>query len=158
MAWPASLGPLRRRASDAAARFARARDRRAGDRQDRPRRTWILAADVLAGDDPFGFLAIERLIFEQRPGQAMELVEVVGVSPHHLQRTFKRLLGVSPRAYADALRLGVSIEEIYQLTKIDPWFLDQIQEIIAIERRLKEWGTKSPVETSRRDVSTTEKR
>jgi AraC family transcriptional regulator of adaptative response/methylated-DNA-[protein]-cysteine methyltransferase len=35
-----------------------------------------------------------------------ELGEAVGMSPHHLQRTFKRLLGVSPRAYADALRLG----------------------------------------------------
>ena len=35
-----------------------------------------------------------------------ELGEVVGVSPHHLQRTFKRMLGISPRAYADALRLG----------------------------------------------------
>lgn len=30
----------------------------------------------------------------------------VGVSPHHLQRSFKRLLGVSPREYGDALRLG----------------------------------------------------
>ncbi len=30
----------------------------------------------------------------------------VGLSPHHLQRTFKRATGVSPRQYADALRLG----------------------------------------------------
>lgn len=29
-----------------------------------------------------------------------------GAAPHHLQRTFKRLMGISPRAYADALRLG----------------------------------------------------
>ena len=29
----------------------------------------------------------------------------VGWGPHHLQRTFKRLVGVSPRQYADALRL-----------------------------------------------------
>ncbi|NKE72376.1 carbamoyl-phosphate synthase large subunit [Candidatus Manganitrophus noduliformans] len=65
--------------------------------------------------------------------------------------TFNRLWQV-----ADALRLGVSIDEIHQLTKIDPWFLDQIQEIIAIERKLKEWGARSPVETSRRDVSTTD--
>jgi AraC family transcriptional regulator of adaptative response/methylated-DNA-[protein]-cysteine methyltransferase len=31
---------------------------------------------------------------------------IVGLSPAHLQRVFVRLLGVSPRAYADALRLG----------------------------------------------------
>jgi len=29
-----------------------------------------------------------------------------GFSPHHLQRTFKRWMGISPRQYADALRLG----------------------------------------------------
>ncbi len=30
----------------------------------------------------------------------------VGVSPHHLQRTFKRVMGISPRQFADARRLG----------------------------------------------------
>src|SRR5204862_1455718 len=29
----------------------------------------------------------------------------IGWGPHHLQRTFKRIVGVSPRQYADALRL-----------------------------------------------------
>lgn len=32
------------------------------------------------------------------------LAEQVGTSPFHLQRTFSRLLGISPRAYQDALR------------------------------------------------------
>jgi AraC family transcriptional regulator, regulatory protein of adaptative response / methylated-DNA-[protein]-cysteine methyltransferase len=35
-----------------------------------------------------------------------ELGDAIGVSPHHLQRTFKRVLGISPRAYVDARRLG----------------------------------------------------
>ena len=35
-----------------------------------------------------------------------ELGEAVGLSPHHLQRVFKRMTGISPRAYADARRLG----------------------------------------------------
>lgn len=30
----------------------------------------------------------------------------VGASPFHLQRTFKRVLGVTPRQYADSLRMG----------------------------------------------------
>ena len=44
----------------------------------------------------------------------------------------------SARLYyvADALRLGLSTEEIHQLTRIDPWFLDAIAEIIADEARL----------------------
>lgn len=35
-----------------------------------------------------------------------DLGVAVSMSPHHLQRTFKRLVGVSPREYADALRLS----------------------------------------------------
>lgn len=30
----------------------------------------------------------------------------VGVGPYHLQRTFKRVLGIAPRQYADSLRMG----------------------------------------------------
>ncbi|MBI4401480.1 MAG: carbamoyl-phosphate synthase large subunit [Nitrospirae bacterium] len=37
---------------------------------------------------------------------------------------------------ADAMRLGLPIEELFALTKIDPWFLDQIQEIVEFEGRL----------------------
>jgi AraC family transcriptional regulator, regulatory protein of adaptative response / methylated-DNA-[protein]-cysteine methyltransferase len=41
----------------------------------------------------------------------------VGWGPHHLQRTFKRIVGVSPRQYADAIRLR-SLRE--RLRKGDP--------------------------------------
>lgn len=34
------------------------------------------------------------------------LARAVDVSPHHLLRTFKQTLGISPREYADACRLG----------------------------------------------------
>lgn len=34
---------------------------------------------------------------------------------------------------ADALRLGMSVEELYQLTKIDPWFLENIAQIVQFE-------------------------
>ena len=36
----------------------------------------------------------------------------------------------------DALREGISIEDISGVTKIDPWFLDQMEQIIEMERRL----------------------
>ena len=45
---------------------------------------------------------------EGREGEAVSLEELgaeLGVSPHHLQRTFKRLTGITPRQYAAALRL-----------------------------------------------------
>ncbi|CAL4319223.1 carbamoyl-phosphate synthase large subunit [Buchnera aphidicola] len=36
----------------------------------------------------------------------------------------------------DAFRIGLSMQEIYELTKIDPWFLAQIQEIINLEKQI----------------------
>jgi AraC family transcriptional regulator of adaptative response/methylated-DNA-[protein]-cysteine methyltransferase len=42
----------------------------------------------------------------EEPVTLSRLSAAVGVSPHHLQRTFKRVLGVSPRQYADARRLA----------------------------------------------------
>lgn len=38
---------------------------------------------------------------------------------------------------ADAMRAGYDIEQLYKITAIDPWFLMQIQEIIACEQELE---------------------
>lgn len=55
--------------------------------------------------------AVERArrYLDVRPDERVllaELARAAGVSPGHLQRTFKRLVGVSPKVYQDALRLG----------------------------------------------------
>jgi carbamoyl-phosphate synthase large subunit len=44
----------------------------------------------------------------------------------------------SERIYylADAIRLGLPISEIYRLTRIDPWFIDAVAEIVAAEQRI----------------------
>jgi carbamoyl-phosphate synthase large subunit len=39
---------------------------------------------------------------------------------------------------ADALRSGVEIEKIHELTAIDPWFLHNIKEIVAFEKEILE--------------------
>ncbi len=36
----------------------------------------------------------------------------------------------------DAFRTGMSVEDIFKLSKIDPWFLDQIEELIAMEKSI----------------------
>jgi carbamoyl-phosphate synthase large subunit len=41
---------------------------------------------------------------------------------------------------ADGFRVGLSLEELYELTSIDPWFLKQIQEIVDAEAAIKEAG------------------
>jgi carbamoyl-phosphate synthase large subunit len=38
---------------------------------------------------------------------------------------------------AQAFREGMSLEKIHQLTKIDPWFLTQIEALVEIEQKLK---------------------
>ncbi len=43
---------------------------------------------------------------------------------------------------ADAFRHGLSLEEIYQESKVDPWFLAQIQELVGLESELV--GNKLP--------------
>ena len=35
-----------------------------------------------------------------------------------------------------ALKLGMSVEEIYEITKIDPWFVDQLAQIVSTENEL----------------------
>ncbi len=38
---------------------------------------------------------------------------------------------------ADAFRCGIEVEEIYRLTLIDPWFLENIGQIVEIEEQIK---------------------
>ena len=42
---------------------------------------------------------------DQGPPTLRTLGDMAGLSPHHLQRSFKRLVGVTPRQYHDALRI-----------------------------------------------------
>jgi carbamoyl-phosphate synthase large subunit len=41
---------------------------------------------------------------------------------------------------AQALRLGMSVAEAHDVTKIDPWFLDRLADIIALEGRVRAHG------------------
>ncbi|TDT62833.1 carbamoyl-phosphate synthase (glutamine-hydrolyzing) large subunit [Fonticella tunisiensis] len=48
-------------------------------------------------------------------------------------------------AIAEALRKGISIEKLHEITKIDNWFLHGIQRIIHMERRLQEEELNAPL-------------
>ncbi|MFK7991903.1 MAG: carbamoyl-phosphate synthase large subunit [Sandaracinaceae bacterium] len=47
----------------------------------------------------------------------------------------------------DAFRLGLSVEDLFEATQIDPWFLTQFEELVAMERQL---AADTSVETLRR--------
>lgn len=49
--------------------------------------------------------------------------------------TDQRLLHV-----AEAMRLGYSLEDIHDASKIDPWFLEQIKGIVDTEKQVREFG------------------
>jgi carbamoyl-phosphate synthase large subunit len=43
----------------------------------------------------------------------------------------------------DALKLGIPVKTIHKLTHIDPWFLHQIEEFVAIEREIEKFDINS---------------
>jgi carbamoyl-phosphate synthase large subunit len=44
----------------------------------------------------------------------------------------------------DAFRLGWSRKDVFDLTRIDPWFLAQVEELVGIERRIEKRARRKP--------------
>ncbi len=53
---------------------------------------------------------------------------------------------------ADAFRAGWSLETLHELTAIDPWFLDQLQELIEVETKLAKQGIEALDQATLRQV------
>ena len=53
------------------------------------------------------------------------------------------------RMVAQAIRMGTSIEDVHAMCKIDPWFLEQIAGILAMEDRVREHGLPRDAENLR---------
>ncbi|MGH8454891.1 MAG: carbamoyl-phosphate synthase large subunit, partial [Nevskiales bacterium] len=52
----------------------------------------------------------------------------------------------------DAFRAGMGVQEVFNLSKIDPWFLEQIEELIHVENALKGRGLESLSATELRSL------
>src|ERR1700754_2843412 len=50
---------------------------------------------------------------------------------------------------AEAMRLGMSLEDIYDACKIDTWFLEEIKGIVDTEKKIKEFGLPDSADTLR---------
>ncbi|MFT5111367.1 MAG: carbamoyl-phosphate synthase large subunit [Parasphingorhabdus sp.] len=88
--------------------------------------------------------------FQESLQKAMRSMEIgsygfepvhIGTGENHLDRkaiaTRLRIPGVNRLWYiADAFRYGMKLEEIYQISGIDPWYLAQIAEIVEAEDQL----------------------
>jgi len=66
------------------------------------------------------------------------------VSDSELRDVLRELIAkmLSERLFyvADALRLGLEVDEVHSITGIDPWFLRQIMGLVSEERRLRSAG------------------
>src|SRR5438128_6001567 len=78
-------------------------------------------------------LEVDRYGFEPHPSLAEgDPDEVVAQIRDRLRRPDPERLWHA----ADGMRMGISVDEIYELTKIDRWFLHQMKDILAVEDRL----------------------
>ena len=50
---------------------------------------------------------------------------------------------------AQALRLGMSVAEIHEVTRIDPWFLERVADIVALENKVRRFGLPADAENLR---------
>jgi len=51
-----------------------------------------------------------------------------------------------------ALQKGMSVEEIYELTKIDPWFIDKIKNLVQFEEQLKQIAERMSIEEVPKEI------
>src|SRR5690348_10456212 len=72
----------------------------------------------------------DGLVANRTPDKKYDIEEI----ENKLQKSDDKILYY----VAEALRQGMSVEQIYKLSAIDPWFIEKIENIVKTEKRLKE--------------------
>ncbi len=74
----------------------------------------------------------------------LDEIEIPGLVSGEDRNAIRAALGTPTpdrlRMVAQAIRMGTSLEDVHAMCKIDPWFLEQIAGIIAMEARIREHG------------------
>ena len=79
----------------------------------------------------------ESLFKGLRSLEAVKPLRLQGVPDHELQRKLARPNSQRFSYITYALQNGYTINEVHRLTKIDPWFLDQLNEVMLIQKRIE---------------------
>jgi carbamoyl-phosphate synthase large subunit len=79
----------------------------------------------------------EALFKGLRSLEAVKPLRLEDVGADELQRKLARPNSQRFSYVTYALQQGASISEIYRLSRIDPWFLEQLQEVMEIQRELE---------------------
>ncbi len=92
----------------------------------------------------------ESLFKALRSLEAVKPLRLQGISDNDLQRKLARPNSQRFSYITYALQHGYSIDEVNRLTKIDPWFLDQLVEVMRIQDRIEGRNLRDvPAETMR---------
>ncbi len=74
----------------------------------------------------------------------LDEIEIPGIGHGDDRNAIRAALGTPTpdrlRMVAQAIRMGTSLEDVHAMCKIDPWFLEQIAGILAMEARIREHG------------------
>ena len=79
----------------------------------------------------------ESLFKGLRSLEAVKPLRLEGIPDHVLQRKLARPNSNRFQYLTYALQNGYSIAEVHRLTKIDPWFLEQLQEVMLLQKRIE---------------------
>ena len=83
----------------------------------------------------------------------LDEIEIPGLGHAEDKNAIRAALGTPTpdrlRMVAQAIRMGTSLEDVHEMCKIDPWFLEQIAGIIAMEARVREHGLPGDAENLR---------
>jgi carbamoyl-phosphate synthase large subunit len=78
----------------------------------------------------------ESLFKGLRSLEAVKPLRLKGVPDHELQRKLARPNSQRFSYITYALQNGYTIDEVHRLTQIDPWFLQQLDEVMLIQKRI----------------------
>ncbi|RLP25451.1 carbamoyl-phosphate synthase large subunit [Mesorhizobium sp. YM1C-6-2] len=88
----------------------------------------------------------------------LDEIEIPGADGPEGKNAIRAALGTPTpdrlRMVAQAIRMGTSLEDVHSMCRIDPWFLEQISGIIAMEARVREHGLPADAENLRMLKST----
>jgi carbamoyl-phosphate synthase large subunit len=79
----------------------------------------------------------ESLFKGLRSLEAVKPLRLQGIPDHELQRKLARPNSQRFSYITYALQNGYSIEEVHRLTRIDPWFLEQLQDVMLVQKRIE---------------------
>jgi len=83
----------------------------------------------------------------------LDEIEIPGLGSGDDKNAIRAALGTPTpdrlRMVAQALRMGTSVADVHQMCRIDPWFLERIAEIVAMEARIREHGLPGDAENLR---------